>query len=77
MARPRRDANEIREAVSLFLAGLVGTVWAITTLASVFFNRPVDGQVHVIMLAVVTAFFGSAALAGRKASNGVRKPDAE
>jgi uncharacterized membrane protein HdeD (DUF308 family) len=64
------DANSIREAVLLSLACLVALVWAVTQLASVFFARPVEGEVHVIMLAVVTALFGSAAVAGRKSGNG-------
>lgn len=79
MAGRRHDIHEIREAVALFLAGLVGVVWAVTTIAGTFFNRPVDGQVHVIMLAVVTAFLGTAAIAGWKANNGNgngSKPDA-
>ena len=73
MAGQRRDPHAIREAVALFLACLVGAVWAVTTIASVFFNRPLDGQVHVIMLAVVTAVLGTAGLAawvGNRNGNG-------
>ncbi len=58
----RRDPYAAREAVALFLAGLVGIVWAVTTIASVFFGRPIDGQVHVIMLATVTAMLGTAGI---------------
>jgi hypothetical protein len=68
VAGRHRDIHEIREAVALFLATLVGIVWAVTTIAGTFFNRPVDGQVHVIMLAVVTAFLGTAAIAGWKSN---------
>jgi hypothetical protein len=65
------DPKDIREAILLSLACLVALVWAVTQLASVFFGRPVDGEVHVIMLAVVTALFGGAALTGRtKNGNG-------
>ena len=63
MAGQRRDPNAIREAVALFLACLVGCVWAITTIASVFFNRPLDTAVHGIMLAVVTGILGIGGLA--------------
>lgn len=62
MAGHSRDPHALREAVALFLAGLVGVVWAITTIAATFFERPLDGQVHVIMLAVVTGMLGTAGL---------------
>lgn len=62
MAGKTRDPHAVREAVALFLAGLVGVVWAVTTLASVFFSRPIDGQVHVIMLATVSAMLGTAGI---------------
>ena len=69
MAEPGRDPYAIREAVALFLACMVGVVWSVTTIASVFFNRPLDTAVHGIMLAVVTGILGTAGLsawAGRK-----------
>jgi hypothetical protein len=62
VAGRRRDPHAAREAVALFLAGLVGVVWSVTTIASVFFDRPLDGQVHVIMLAVVSGMLGTAGI---------------
>jgi low temperature requirement protein LtrA len=45
-------------------------VWAVTQLASVFFDQHVDPAVHGIMLAVVTGLFGGAYLVGRKNGGG-------
>jgi hypothetical protein len=63
VAEPGRDPNIIREAVALFIACLVACVWATATIASTFFNRPLDTAVHAIMLAVVTAVLGTAGIA--------------
>jgi hypothetical protein len=65
-----RDPKDIREAVLLMLGCGVFLVWAVTQLASVFFDQPVDPAVHGIMLAVVTGLFGGAYLVGRKNGGG-------
>jgi hypothetical protein len=69
-----RDRNEIREAVLLALGCFIVLVWAVATLVPTLFpspsRPPVDGQVHVIALAVVVGLFGAAGLAGRRSSNG-------
>lgn len=75
MAEPGRDPNATRDLVvfytAVFLACLVGVVWATTTIAATFFGRPIDGQVHVIMLAVVTGLLGTAGLSTwKKGGNG-------
>ena len=62
MAGGTRDPYAKRETVALFLACLVGVVWGVTTIAATFFNRPLDGQVHVIMLATVSAMLGTAGI---------------
>lgn len=69
MRKDRRDPNDLREAVLLVLGCGVFLVWAVTQLASVFLNRPVDVAVHGIMLAVVTGLLGGAYGVGRR-SNG-------
>jgi len=46
---------------------VVGAVWAITQLASVFFNRPVDPAVHGIMFVCVSGLLGIAWKAGKVA----------
>ena len=83
MRKVRRDPHAVREAVALVIACVVAGVWVVTQLASVFFNKPVDGQVHVIMLAVVTALLGTAAFSARKSDerngnggNGKKPPSA-
>ena len=71
MARLPRDPHYLREVVALTLACGVFVVWAVTQIAAVFFNRPVDGQVHLIMLTTVSALLGSAGLsAWRSGKNG-------
>jgi hypothetical protein len=73
--KDRREAHEIREAVLLILGCGVFIVWAITQLASVFFARPVDPAVHMIMAAVVTGLFGGAYLSGRKTNDKDAEPE--
>lgn len=70
MPGERRDPNAVRETVLLLLACFISLVWATGFLVSVFFNRDMDAAVHGIMLALVTALFGGAAIAGRKNGNG-------
>lgn len=73
MARRPRDPHSLREAVSLSIAAGVFVVWATVTLVSFFLNRPVDGQLHVIMLTVVSALLGTGGIAawrGSKNGNG-------
>lgn len=74
MRKAGRDLDAV-EAVLLILGCGVFVVWSITQLASVFFGRPVDPQVHVIFLTVVGGLIGLAGLAGKKASNGNGKQD--
>lgn len=81
MRKGHRDPQAIREAVLLVLGCGVFLVWAITTLAATFFERPVDGQVHAIMLATVTGLLALAGVAGYKAdkkngTNGTGDKDA-
>jgi predicted permease len=68
------DRNAVREAVLLVIGCIVTLVWATATIVSVAFpDRPVQTEVHLIMLAFATSAFGGAAIAGRKA-NGNGKP---
>lgn len=69
MARLPREQDAIREAVALTLACLVAVVWAITQLASVFFGKPVDTQVHLIMLTVVGSLLGGAGISAWRGKN--------
>ena len=74
MAGLPRDPHYLREAVSLCIAAGVFVVWATVTLVSLFLNRPVDGQLHVIMLTVVGSLLGTAGVAAwRGGKNG--KPE--
>lgn len=66
MRKGRPDPHELREAVLLILGCGVFLVWAVTTMVSVFGNRPIDPGIHGIMGIVATGLFGGAYLAGRK-----------
>lgn len=71
MRKAQRDRNAVREAVLLIIGCVITLVWATTTIVStVFPDRPVQTEVHLIMLAFATASFSGAAIAGRKSSNG-------
>ena len=72
MQKDRRDINELRETVLLCLGCGVFFVWAIAVFAATFLARPMDPQVHVIMLATVTGLLGGSVLAGRKANGNGR-----
>ena len=67
MRKGHRDIQEIREIVLLCLGCGVFVVWSIAVLTALFFGRPMDAQVHAVMLAAETGLFGGAYLAGRKA----------
>lgn len=70
MRKAARDRHAVREAVLLVIGCVITLVWATTTIVStVFPDRPVQTEVHLIMLAFATASFSGAAIAGRK-SNG-------
>lgn len=75
MRKVSRDRHAVREAVLLVIGCVITLVWAATTIvSSVFPDRPVQTEVHLIMLAFATSAFGGAALAGRKANgNGTPK----
>lgn len=79
MQRGPRDPHAVREVVLLVLGCFITLVWAIATLVQVVYpDHPVPSEVHLVMLTVAGAFFGGAAIAGRKANgngNG-KKPDA-
>lgn len=76
MRKVPRDVNAVREAVLLVIGCVITLVWATVTIVStVFPDRPVQTEVHLIMLAFATASFGTAAIAGRKA-NGNGSKDA-
>lgn len=66
MRKDLRDVSTV-EAVLLILGCGVFIVWAVTQLASVFFDKPVDPAVHGIMLGVVTGLFTLANIASRRA----------
>lgn len=68
MPRTRRDIHELRETFLLYLGAGVFLVWSVVVVGGFFLNRPVDAQVHVIMLATVTGLLGGSAWAGRKAN---------
>lgn len=67
MRKDRRDPHEVREIVLLVLGCGVFVVWSIAVLASTFLGKPMDAQVHAVMLAAEGGLFGGAWLAGRKA----------
>lgn len=68
MPKAPRDINELREAVLLCLGAGVFLVWAVAVMASTFLGKPMDSQVHVIMLATTTGLIGGGVVAGRKAN---------
>lgn len=71
MRKGERDRHAVREAVLLVIGCVITLVWATATIVStVFPDRPVQTEVHLIMLAFATASFSGAAIAGRKSSNG-------
>ena len=69
MRKAPRDINELREIVLQALGCGVFLVWSTAVLASTFLGRPMDAQVHVIMLTTIAGLLGGAAVSGRK-SNG-------
>lgn len=75
MRKDRRDLDAV-QAVFLILGCGVFIVWSITQLASVFFGRPVDPQVHVIFLTVVGGLITLAGLAGKRTNGNGKSPDA-
>lgn len=69
MARKQDEA--LRERILLAIGCTVTIVWAVATLVQVVFpDRPVSGEVHLVMMTVAGFFFGGAALEARKKQNG-------
>lgn len=68
MRKAPRDINEVREAFLMCLGAGVFLVWSVAVMAATFLDKPMDGQVHVIMLATTTGLIGGGIVVGRKAN---------